>query len=188
MDILKILKEKKALLEGHFLLSSGLHSGQYIQLALVLQYPLIAEKIAEALARKFKDKKVDVVISPALGGIVIGYQIAKFLKARAIFSERENSRMTLRRGFNIFPNEKVLIVEDVVTTAKSIKEVKRLVKKKKGTVVGYGCVVDRRKNKKSLSLKSLLKLHIKIFSPRNCPLCKKGVSLIKPGSRTFKTR
>ena len=183
MNILKILKEKKAFLEGHFLLSSGLHSEGYIQLALVLQYPSIAEGIGKLLSKKFKNKNIKAVISPAIGGIVIGQEVAKFLRAKAIFAERENGRMILRRGFDIIPKEKVLIVEDVVTTAKSIKEVKEIVEREKGVVVGYACIVDRRKNKKNLSLKSLFKIDIKIYKPSNCPLCRRKIPLVKPGSR-----
>jgi orotate phosphoribosyltransferase len=178
MDWLKVFEEKGAFLEGHFLLSSGLHSPNYLQCALILQYPDLSEKIA-------KDLKIDVVVGPALGGIVISYELARALKVRGIFAEREEGKMTLRRGFSINPGEKVLICEDVVTTGGSALEVANLIKEYGGDVIAFACIVDRSGGKAIFEkpLYSLIQLKLDTYKPEECPLCQKGLPLVKPGSR-----
>ncbi|PMQ00920.1 MAG: orotate phosphoribosyltransferase [Dictyoglomus sp. NZ13-RE01] len=189
MNWLEIFKEKGAFLEGHFLLSSGLHSPNYLQCALILQYPELAEIIAKEIANKIpKDVKIDTVIGPALGGIVIAYELARALKARGIFAERENGKMTLRRGFRIFPKENVLICEDVITTGGSALEVAELVKEFGGNIVGFACIVDRSGGKVNFEkdLYSLISLSLETYKPEECPLCKKNIPIVKPGSKNIK--
>jgi len=187
-EILKIFEEKKAILDGHFLLSSGLHSNRYIQCALVLQYPDIAEKLAKILAKNLIHSKIDVVVSPALGGIIIGQELARQLNSRAIFTERVEEVMTLRRGFEIKKNEKVVVVEDVITTGKSTNEVIEVVKKSGGEVIYIACLVDRSggKIKFDYPVVSLLKIDVQTWQKENCPLCKEGKEIVKPGSRGLK--
>lgn len=185
-ELLSIFKECGALEGGHFMLSSGLHSKNYLQAALVLQYPKKAELLCKELAEKFKDEKIDVVIGPALGGITLSYELARSLNARSIFSERVDGKMTLRRSFDLKEGEKVLIAEDVITTGGSVEEIVSLVKLKNAHLAGIAALVDRSSNKekfKDLGFKSLLKLDIKTYPPEDCPLCKEGLPLIKPGSR-----
>ena len=190
-EVIAIFKEKRALLEGHFELSSGLHSAKYLQAALVLQYPWLATRLCTSLAQFFRNTGAQVVISPALGGIVVGQKVAEVLKARAIFAEKDKGNFTLRRGFKINPEEKVLMVEDVITTGSSVKEIIKVVEESKGEVVGVGCLVNRScnkiafltKRKIKIQPKSLLNLKIKTYSQARCPLCKKGVLLIRPGSQ-----
>jgi orotate phosphoribosyltransferase len=190
-EVMTIFKERKALLEGHFELSSGLHSSKYLQAALVLQYPWLATKLCASLAQFFGNKGVQVVISPALGGIVVGQKVAEVLRSRAIFAERNKGDFTLRRGFRINPEEKVLVVEDVITTGGSVKEIIKLIEESEGEVVGVGCLINRSRNKIAfitkrkikIQPKSLLNLKIKTYSKARCPLCKKGVLLIRPGSK-----
>lgn len=179
-EVVDILKKGEALRKGHFKLSSGLHTAEYIQMALVLQYPSYAAKLCEELAELFKNEPIDVVASPALGGILIGQKVAEIRGARAIFAEKEEKRLILRRGFKIYPGEKVLIVEDVITTGGSVKKIIEIVEKSKGEVVGVGCIVDRSGesvdftvNKNILKPKSLLTLEIKNYLEKECPLCKK---------------
>lgn len=179
---MQLLEEKEAILNGHFLLSGGLHSQRYIQMAKVLQYPDDASLLGEKLGGCFKDKKIDVVLSPALGGIIIGYEVARYLKKRAIFGERRDEKMGLFRGFEIKEDENVLIIEDVLTTGKTIKEMIELVTKSKANIAGIGVVIDRSLTD-DLDVKSLIKLTIETYSPSSCPLCKKGIPFIKPGSR-----
>lgn len=185
MDILEILTETGALLEGHFLLSSGLHSNKYVQCARILQYPDMAEKLAidlvDLLLFKRSNLNVDVVVSPAIGGIVMGQEMARILKCRAIFTEREEHIMTLRRGFEIKSGEKCLVVEDVITTGKSTKEVIDVVKHYRGDIVGVASIIDR-SNLEDFSI-SLIKLKIETYAPTECPLCKVNIPLVKPGSR-----
>jgi len=193
-EVMAIFKEKRALLEGHFELSSGLHSAKYLQAALVLQYPWLATRLCASLAQFFRNKGVQVVISPALGGIVVGQKIAEALEARAIFAEKDKGKFTLRRGFRINPEEKVLVVEDVITTGGSVKEIIKVVEESKGEVVGAGCLINRScnkiafitKRKIKIQPKSLLSLKIKTYSQARCPLCKKEVSLIRPGSESIR--
>ncbi|MDD5067410.1 MAG: orotate phosphoribosyltransferase [bacterium] len=185
MNTLDILTEAGAILEGHFLLSSGLHSNKYVQCARVLQYPDMAEdlarKLGDHLFSRNADMNVDVVVSPAIGGIVIGQEMARVLKCRAIFTERENNVMRLRRGFEIKPGEKCLVVEDVITTGGSTKEVMEAVREHKGELVGTACIIDRSKLEDFCV--SLVKLKIDTFQAHECPLCKVNIPLVKPGSK-----
>ena len=181
--VMEILTKCKAVLKGHFLLSSGLHSDTYFQMALVFQYPEYGEEISRKLAEKFEGEEIDVVIGPAMGGIILSYELGKILKKRTIFSEREEGKMKLRRGFYINEGEKVLICEDVMTTGSSVKEVIEVIKENKGIVAGIGCIVERGKVELGYPVVSLIKLEVKNYSPSECPLCSKKIPFIKPGSR-----
>ena len=163
---LDILKKTNALLEGHFVLSSGLHSSKYIQCAKLLSYPVLAEKICKSLANKIKKKfkKIDLILAPAMGGIIIGYEIGKLLKKETIFCERVNGKFTLRRGFNIKKRSKVLIIEDVITTGKSSMECVKLIKKANATLLGFASIIDR-STKKTLKIKTGITSHLKIDVP-----------------------
>ena len=185
-EIEKMIKKSGALLEGHFELTSGLHSDKYLQCALILQDPERCEALCRELADKFKATLVDVVIGPAMGGIIISYETARHLGCRSIFAERKDERMKLRRGFSIDRGEKVLVVEDVVTTGGSVKEVIFLAREKEAVVVGIGAIVDRSPEEVDfgdLQFKPLIRLDIKTFERDRCPLCKKDIELTKPGSR-----
>ena len=191
-DSLAVLKKTKALLEGHFVLSSGLHSSKYIQCAKLLSFPNLADKICKSLANKIKKKfkKIDIILSPAMGGIVIGYIVGNLLNKETIFCERVNGKFTLRRGFSIKKNSKVLIVEDVITTGKSSLECARLVKKYKSKVVGYACLINR-SSKPSLKIKdkkivSQIKLEIPTYKKNDLPIKLKRIPITKPGSRYLK--
>ena len=191
-DSLAVLKKTKALLEGHFVLSSGLHSPQYVQCAKLLSYPKKSEKFCKSLSTKIKKKfkKIDIILSPAMGGIVIGYIVGNLLNKETIFCERVNGKFTLRRGFSIKKNSKVLIVEDVITTGKSSLECARLVKKYKSKVVGYACLIDR-SSKPSLKIKdknivSQIKLEIPTYKKNDLPIELKKIPITKPGSRYLK--
>jgi orotate phosphoribosyltransferase len=186
-EILDIFRQKEVLLTGHFRLTSGRHAGYYMQCARLLQYPKTAGPLIDQLAQTFADENINVVIGPAIGAISLAYEAAKCLDAKALFAERENGAMTLRRGFNIEPTDRVLVVEDVVTTGGSVKEVIELVKSYGATVVGAGVIVDRSAGKIDLGvpLHSLVSLQIESFDPNDCPICKEEkLPVIKPGSRT----
>jgi orotate phosphoribosyltransferase len=182
---MRIFEEENAFHKGHFKLSSGLHSEYYLQCALVLADPKIAAKLCGELAAKFKNEKIDVVIGPAVGGITAAYEVARALGVRGIFSEREEGKMALRRGFKLKPGEKVLVIEDVTTTGGSAQEVVDLVKGLGAEAVGVGAIIDRSggKAKFSVPFKSLAQLKVETFQPEDCPLCKAGKPVIKPGSR-----
>jgi orotate phosphoribosyltransferase len=184
-QILDIFRETKALLEGHFQLTSGLHSSQYFQCARVLQFPKYLHLLCGEIARHFEYNEVEVVISPAIGGIVVGTEVGRMLNARTIFAERKDSKMELRRGFEIHPSERVLVVEDVVTTGGSTKEVIELVNAAKGTLIGTACIVDRSNGKVQFDTKqfAVLQMDVITYQPKDCPLCKSGSNAIKPGSR-----
>jgi len=191
-EVLEIFQKSGALLSGHFGLSSGLHSSEYLQCALVLQYPDLAEKLCSQLASQFelRGSKIDAVVSPAIGGIIVGQEVAKVLGCRAIFCEREEGKMKLRRGFEIRKEERVVVVEDVITTGGSVKEIVEIVQGEGGEVEGIGVIVDRSKPSlldelatQNLSLNSLLRIDIETYSPEECPICKQGIPLQKPGSR-----
>lgn len=174
-----------ALLRGHFRLTSGLHSGHYLQCSKALQYPKYAEILAKELAKPFKKSKITVVAGPAMGGIILSYEVARVLNARAVFAEREDGLMTFRRGFVVTPKDRVLVVEDVITTGGSISEVINLVKQIGAKLVGVGALVDRSPKKLDFGakFKTLLKVDIETFAPDKCPLCEEGVEILKPGSR-----
>jgi len=184
-QILNIFKKTGALLKGHFILSSGLHSGDYLQCALVLQHPEYAEKLCSQLATSFRDDRPTCVVAPALGGVVVSYEVARVLGARSIFTERKDGKMVLRRGFQIKPDDKILVVEDVITTGLSTKEVLEAVRSFGATIVGVGSIVDRSGKNIDFGVKSvsLIKLNLPVFPPERCPLCKKGIEVTKPGSR-----
>jgi len=184
-DILKIFEKTDGLLKGHFRLSSGLHSGDYLQCALVLQYPKYAETLCSQLADYFRDDKPTCVVGPALGGVVVSYEVARALGARSIFTERKEGKMVLGRGFELGSDDKVLVVEDVVTTGLSTKEVLGVMRSKGATVIGVGSIVNRSGKKIDFGVKSisLLNLDLPVFPPENCPLCKKKLGITKPGSR-----
>jgi orotate phosphoribosyltransferase len=184
-DILNLFKETGALLSGHFRLSSGLHSGNYFQCALLLQYPDIAEKLCRELASYFKEDKPTCVVAPALGGIIVSYETARALGVKSLFTERVEGKMALRRRFELKKEDNVLIVEDVITTGLSTNEVLEAVKSKGAKIIGVGCVVDRSGKPLDfgVKLKSLVTLDFPTYTPEECPLCKSGVEITKPGSR-----
>ena len=189
---LNILKKTNALLEGHFVLSSGLHSSKYIQCAKLLSFPNLANKICKSLANKIKKnyKKIDLILAPAMGGVIIGYEIGKLLKKETIFCERVNGKFKLRRGFSIKKNSKVLIVEDVITTGKSSLECVKLINQFKAKFIGIACLIDR-SNKKNLKIKnkeiiSQIKIYIPTFNRNNLPIKLKKIPITKPGSRFLK--
>jgi orotate phosphoribosyltransferase len=184
-DILEIFKKTEALLEGHFLLTSGRHSNVYFQCAKVLQYPSYMEKICSNIAEYFKNYEIDTIISPAIGGIIVGQEVARQLNKRSIFAEREDKTLILRRGFSLEPGEKVLVCEDVVTTGGSVFEVIDIVKRSGASVVGVGSIVDRSNGKVNFGFpqKSAVMMDVVSFPPEDCELCKKGLSVLKPGSR-----
>ena len=188
-ESLKILKETNALLEGHFILSSGLHSAQYIQCAKLLSKPERAEQICSSLALKIKENfnKIDLVISPAIGGIVVGYEIGRQLKKETIFAERSDGVLTLRRGFEIPKNINVLIVEDVITTGKSALECAKIIEKYKSNVLGYACIIDRSSSNLLIKQKivSQIKFEIKTYNKNDLPKDLSKIEPIKPGSRNF---
>ena len=189
-ESLKILRETNALLEGHFILSSGLHSPQYVQCAQLLSKPYEANKIclslSEKISKEFKD--IDLILSPAMGGIIIGYEIGKLLKKEAIFSERVKGEFKLRRDFSIKKNQKVLIVEDVITTGKSSLECSKLVENNNAQTVGYACIIDRSNNKSLIKEKivSQVRLNIPTYNEKNIPKSLSSIKAIKPGSRNLK--
>ena len=184
MTMIDLLIRTESLLKGHFELSSGLHSNQYFQCAKLLQYPEYAEKTGKQLAELFDANKIDAVLGPALGGIIIGYETAKALGKKSIFTERKDGIMTLRRGFHINKGEKVLIIEDVITTAKSTMESIKIIESFGGNIAGIGCIVDRSKRQTALKIESLIQIDPEIYTPEECPMCKLGQSIEKPGSRT----
>lgn len=186
-DILDIFKRQGALLEGHFLLSSGLHSAQYLQCARVLMDTKIASDLGARLAARLKAAGVtpDVVVAPAMGGIVVGHEVARGFGCRSLFTEREGTTMTLRRGFTLEPGESVVVVEDVVTTGKSTREVIAVVEAAGARVVGIASLVDRSSGKSGFEVpfESLLKISVDTWAASACPLCASGSTAIKPGSR-----
>ena len=184
-EVLNLFEKSGALLKGHFKLSSGLHSEKYLQCALVLQYPDVTEKLSKALADKFSKDKIDVVIGPALGGITLAYEVARAIGRRGLFTERQDGKMVLRRGFSISKGERALVVEDVVTTGGSTKEVIDLVKSFGADVVGVGSIIDRASVGIDFGVpfKPLAKMEIETFEEGKCPLCKKGIPITRPGSR-----
>ncbi len=188
---LNILKKTNALLEGHFILSSGLHSSKYIQCAKLLSFPYLAEEICKSLASQIKKKykKIDLILAPAMGGIIIGYEIGRLLKKETIFCERVKGNFTLRRGFSINKGAKVLIIEDVITTGKSSLECVKLIKKANAKLLGFASIIDR-SSKKSLKIKTKIISHLKIdvpaYSSKKLPEILKSVPITTPGSRFIK--
>ncbi len=184
-EVLKIFQDAGALLEGHVLLSSGLHSGQYLQCARILENPQATERLCRALAEKFKDETVSAVVGPAMGGIILAYELARAKGGRALFAEREGGAMCLRRGFILSAQDKVLVAEDVITTGGSVKEVIKLVKAAGAHLVGVAALADRSQGQLGLGVRceSLLELAIAVYPPPECPFCQQKLPLVKPGSR-----
>ena len=188
---LSILRKTNALLDGHFVLSSGLHSSQYVQCAKLLSFPNKAKKICKSLATKIKKKfkKIDIILSPAMGGIIIGYEIGRILKTETIFCERVKGKFNLRRGFSIKPGSKVLIIEDVITTGKSSLECAKLIKKFKAKILGFACIIDR-SDSKQVKIKqkiiSQVKINIPTYKKNNLPNYLKKIPVTSPGSRRIK--
>jgi len=185
-EILQIFRENSALLDGHFILSSGLHSDRYIQCALVLQHPKVAEQLCSELARKLATLGATVVAAPALGGILVAHEVARALGIRALFAERQDGVMTLRRGFSLAHGEPALVVEDVMTTGLSTRETMKCVEEAGGKVVGAGALIDRSGGTADLGVPraALATLTIQNYAPAECPFCKAGIPAVKPGSRT----
>lgn len=181
----EMLERTGVLLNGHFLLTSGKHSNRYMQCAKIFQYPEYSEQVSKDLAEKFEGFEVDVVIGPAIGGIILAYEVARQLEVKSLFAERENGKMTLRRGFEITKGSKVLVVEDVITTGGSVKEVIDVVRSMGAEVVGVGSVVDRSGGKAlfDVPFKSVIKVEIETYEADECPMCKAGSTPYKPGSR-----
>ncbi|MDB4845863.1 orotate phosphoribosyltransferase [Candidatus Pelagibacter sp.] len=188
---LGILRKTNALLEGHFILSSGLHSTKYIQCAKLLSYPKIASQICFSLSKKIKKnfKKIDLILAPAMGGVIIGYEIGRLLNKETIFCERVNGKFKLRRGFHIKKKSNVLIIEDVITTGKSSLECVSLIKKSKAKLVGFASIIDR-STKKTLKIKkkiiSEIKLEVPVFESNKLPISLKNIPITIPGSRYIK--
>src|SRR5215475_6135344 len=184
--LLRVFKDTSALLEGHFQLTSGLHSSRYLQCALVLQYPEHAEWVGREIASRVRDRKIDVVVAPAIGGIIVAHETARALGVRAIFTEREEGRMILRRGFTIKGGERVLVVEDVVTTGGSTRDTIKAAIERRGEVVAAASMVDRSGGAADVGVlkrATLLTLDVPTYDPAQCPLCESGSTPIKPGSR-----
>ncbi|MDR0879138.1 MAG: orotate phosphoribosyltransferase [Clostridioides sp.] len=186
-NIIEILKECDALLEGHFLLSSGKHSNRYIQCAKVLRFPDKAEQVLKPVVEQIKDLDIDLVVGPAMGGVVVSYELGRQMGKEAVFTERKNNVMELRRGFEVKPGDRIIIAEDVVTTGKSTKETKKVLEDLGGVVVGVACIADRTNQDIGMPIYSAIKLDIQVYDPDECALCKEGkIEVIKPGSREFK--
>lgn len=187
--VMEILKEAGVLLEGHFLLTSGRHSNRYLQCAKIFRNTKYSEELCAALAEKFADQNVDVVIGPALGAVQMAYEVSRHLRCENFFAERVDGQFALRRGFALDPSKRVLIVEDVVTTGGSVKEVIELVKSTGAQIVGVGSIVDRSAGKVDFGVpfQAVISVDVESFTPEECPLCKEGkLDLVKPGSRAIK--
>ncbi len=184
-EIIRILEESGALLSGHFQLRSGLHSSRFFQAALLLQYPDKAETVCRYLADQYRDTRIDAVISPAVGGLIVGQEVARALGCRAIFADKEDGELVLKRGFSIKPGEKILVAEDVVTKGGRVQQTVDLVRARGGDVVGIAVIVDRSGGDAAFDVpfRSALKLSLPTFDPSECPLCKEGQPIDRPGSR-----
>lgn len=183
----EILTESGVLQRGHFVLTSGKHSSEYMQCAKVFQYPNFTKELSSLIAMNFKNSNIDMVIGPAVGGIILAYQVAEAMGVLNVFAEREQGKMTLRRGFEIKKGQRVLVVEDVITTGGSVKEVIDLVKSQGASVEGVACLVDRSGGNKVFDEKlyGLYEVNIITYEPGNCPLCNEGLQITKPGSRSL---
>lgn len=187
-DVKELLIQSDGLLSGHFCLTSGLHSDTYFQCAKLYQYPDMVEKIGKELAVKLADIEFDTIVAPAIGAVIFGYEVAKQAKKRNLFVERKDGIMQLRRGYSIKKGERIVIIEDVITTARTIFETIDAIIEFEPVITGVGCIVDRTQGKldDKLKINSLLKIDPVVYEPSNCPLCKEGIELVKPGSRTGK--
>ena len=182
-EVLNLLEKAEGVLHGHFCLTSGLHSDIYFQCAKLYQYPEITSELGKLLAEKLADVEFDTIVAPAIGAVIIGYETAKNAKKRNLFVERKDGEMQLRRGYTLKKGERVVIIEDVITTARTIKETMEAIKEFEPEVVAVGCIVDRTKGKTDYNIKSLLQIDPVVYDPSDCPLCKEGIELVKPGSR-----
>jgi orotate phosphoribosyltransferase len=184
-DVLSLFRQSGALLEGHFRLSSGLHSDRYLQSALVLQYPDLAERLGRALAERLQHLQPTAILSPALGGIVIGQEVGRAMHVRAIFAERQDGKLTLRRGFSLGPADRVVVIEDVITTGLSTRETIDAAEATGARVLGAGAIVDRgaEATRLNVPLQALVRMQVPAYQPEACPLCAAGVPVVKPGSR-----
>ena len=185
-ELMQILTETGAYQSGHFKLSSGLHSGNYIQCSQLLKFPRIAEKVCAEIGELFKDENIEMVVGPAIGGILVAYEVGRALNVPAIFAERENGVMTLRRGFHVEPGTRCLVTEDVLTTGGSTQEVVELLQSKGAEVVAATSIIDRTPGntiKLKVPFKSLIQLSFPTHNPEECPMCKEGMPIQKPGSR-----
>ena len=187
-EVLKLLEQAQGVLHGHFCLTSGLHSDIYFQCAKLYQYPEITEQLGSKLAELLKDIDFDTIVAPAIGAVIIGYETAKNAHKRNLFVERKDGIMQLRRGYFLKKGEKVVIIEDVITTARTIKETIEAIKEFEPEIVAVGCIVDRTKGKTEYNIKSLLQIDPVVYEPDNCPLCKEGIPVVKPGSREEKAK
>jgi len=185
--LLDLFRRSGALLEGHFRLTSGLHSAGYLQCALVLQHPPHAERLGRAIAEQVRDLRPTVVLSPALGGIVIGHEVARALGIRAVFAERQDGALTLRRGFIMAESDRVLVVEDVLTTGGSTKETIQVARAAGGQVVGAAAIVNRGAPRFDVPFAALLQMQLPTYEPDQCPLCAQALPVVKPGSRPVAT-
>lgn len=188
VDVKELLMKADGLLKGHFCLTSGLHSDTYFQCAKLYQYPEIVEIIGKELAKKLENIEYDTIIAPAIGAIIFGYEVAKQAKKRNLFVERKDDVMQLRRGYTLKKGERVVIIEDVITTARTIFETIDAIQEYDVEIKGVGCIVDRTQGKldDKLKINSLLKIDPVVYDPNDCPLCKQGLELVKPGSRKGK--
>ncbi len=184
-NVKELLIENEGLLKGHFCLTSGLHSDTYFQCAKLYQFPDVVEKLASILAQSLKQIDFDTIVSPAIGAVIFGYEVARQCGKRNLFVERKDNIMQLRRGYTIEKGERIVIIEDVITTARTIFETKEAIKDFDCVIKGVGCIVDRTQGKLDDQFKiySLLKESPTTYEPENCPLCKQGIELVKPGSR-----
>jgi len=184
-QILEHFKQTNALLEGHFILSSGLHSPNYLQCALALQYPADALKFGRAIAEHYTNEKIETVASPAIGGLVIGFAVAQALNLRFVWTERENTRMTLRRGFSVKENERILVVEDVITTGGSTRECIEALEKNGAKILAAASIIDRSNGAANVGVPriSLVSMEVPSYQPEDCPMCERGDKAVKPGSR-----
>ena len=184
-EVLDLFRQSGALLEGHFRLSSGLHSDRYLQSALVLQHPDYAQMLGTALAARLAHLDPTVVLSPALGGIVIGQEVGRALHVRAIFAERQDGKLILRRGFTLDPADRVVVIEDVITTGLSTRETCEAAEATGARVLGAGAIIDRGADaaKLNMPLQALVRMQVAAYQPQSCPLCAKGIPVVKPGSR-----
>lgn len=186
-EVIKLYEKNGALLRGHFLLSSGLHSDAYLQSELIMQYPETARKVISGLCDKLKDLDFTTVVSPAVGGIRFGYELASQLSKRTLFTERVDGVMTFRRGFSLEKGERVIVAEDVVTTGKSTKECIKAIEDAGGVVVGVASIIDRSCGSAGFSVPfyPLAAIEVNSYSQEDCPMCKEGIPCVKPGSRVF---
>lgn len=183
-EVLELLEQTEGVLHGHFCLTSGLHSNIYFQCAKLYQYPDITEKMGAMLAKKLETLDFDTVISPAVGAVIIGYETAKQAKKRNLFVERKDGKMELRRGYSLKKGERVVIVEDVITTARTINETMDAIKEFGAELAGVACIVDRTSGRSPYKLTSLMQIDPVVHDPQDCPLCKEGIPIEKPGSRS----